>query len=80
MFGDDQARRRAPGGGARQFSDLRASELFCPRCKRAMPVREKLLLLLLDGEIHEFLCMRCGTSLGTRRIASTAQGQIITRF
>jgi hypothetical protein len=31
-----------------------------------MPVRERLLLVLPDGELHEYLCGRCLTSLGTR--------------
>jgi hypothetical protein len=26
-----------------------------------MPVRKRLLLVLLDGEKHEYVCQRCGT-------------------
>ncbi len=33
----------------------------------AQPVRERLLLVLPDGELYEYLCARCGTSLGSRR-------------
>ena len=53
---------------AEQFGDFVASELYCPKCKSAQPVREKLLLILPSGEIHEYLCARCATSLGERRV------------
>jgi len=33
-------------------------------------VRERLLLVLPDGELHEYLCARCGTSAGTRKITA----------
>ena len=51
-----------------QFGEFTASELYCPKCQRAQPVRERLLLVLLDGELHEYLCTRCGTSLGERKV------------
>jgi uncharacterized protein YbaR (Trm112 family) len=51
---------------SRTETGLEASELYCPRCKAAMPVRERLLLVLPDGELHEYLCVRCGSSLGER--------------
>jgi hypothetical protein len=54
----------APGA----FQDLSASALYCPRCKAAMPLRERLLLVLPDGELHEYLCTRCLSSLGTRKV------------
>ena len=50
-----------------QFGDFTASELYCPKCKRAQPVRERLLLVLPDGELHEYVCTDCGTSLGERK-------------
>lgn len=53
---------------AAQFGDLVASELYCPRCQSAQPVRERLLLVLPDGELHEYCCRRCGASLGQRRV------------
>ena len=49
-----------------QFGAFTASELYCPKCKIAQPVREKLLLVLPSGELHEYLCRKCGTSLGER--------------
>jgi hypothetical protein len=50
-----------------QFGSFTASELYCPKCRMAQPVREKLLLILPSGELHEYLCTRCGTSLGERK-------------
>ncbi len=32
-----------------------------------MPVREKLLLVLPDGELHQYVCAQCGADLGTKR-------------
>ena len=52
----------------RQFGNFTASELHCPKCQRAQPVRERLLLILPDGELHEFLCSHCATSLGKRTV------------
>ena len=49
-----------------QFGAFTASELYCPKCKTAQPVREKLLLILPTGELHEYLCTQCGSSLGER--------------
>jgi len=55
-----------------QFGDFTASELYCPKCKRSQPVREKLLLVLPRGELYEFLCSQCATSLGEREITGPA--------
>lgn len=59
--------RKVPGRQQKkQFESLRATELYCPICKCAMPVRERLLLVLPEGEKYEYLCVRCGTSVGDR--------------
>lgn len=55
-----------------QFGAFTASELYCPKCKRSQPVRERLLLVLPTGELHEFLCRTCGTSLGKRTVTGPA--------
>ena len=55
-----------------QFGAFIASELHCPKCRRAQPVRERLLLVLPAGELHELLCARCGTSLGKRTVSGPA--------
>ena len=55
-----------------QFGSFTASELYCQKCKRAQPVREKLLLILPSGELHEFLCTGCGSSLAKRTVTLAA--------
>jgi len=32
-----------------------------------MPVVPRLLLVLPDGELHDYLCQRCGSSIGQKR-------------
>jgi len=49
-----------------QFEHFQASSLFCRRCQAAQPVRERLLLVLPDGELYEYLCAACGASVGKR--------------
>jgi DNA-directed RNA polymerase subunit RPC12/RpoP len=49
-----------------QFDEFEASELFCARCKRARPVRQRLLLVLPTGNKYEYLCSVCGESLGEK--------------
>jgi hypothetical protein len=56
-----------PGAPPRDaYRSLEASLLFCPSCREAMPVRKRLLLVLLDGEKHEYVCQRCGTPCGSK--------------
>jgi len=57
---------------SQQFGTFTASELYCPKCGTAQPVRERLLLVLPSGELHEFLCSRCATSLGKRTVTGSA--------
>ena len=57
---------------SQQFGSFTASELYCPKCRAAQPVRERLLLVLPTGELHEFLCSRCGESLGKRTVTGPA--------
>lgn len=66
-----------PHGGQSQFEDFHASALYCPRCRQAMPVRSRLLLVLPDGELHEYLCQACATSLGTRTVRQDQQLQLV---
>jgi hypothetical protein len=55
-----------------QFGNFTASELYCPKCRRSQPVREKLLLVLPAGELHEYLCAQCATSVGEREVTGPA--------
>jgi hypothetical protein len=61
------ATRRTPAPPA-DFQELQASVLMCPRCRTAQPVRERLLLVLPDGDLFEYLCTRCGTPAGSRKV------------
>ena len=48
------------------FRDLEASQLYCQVCKRAMPVRKRLLLVLLDKETFDYVCAGCGSVVGKK--------------
>lgn len=61
----------------RQFDRLTATELYCPKCGRSMPVRERLLLVLPEGDKYEYLCVRCGTSVGDRIDKGVHQPRLI---
>ena len=58
------------------FRELQASELYCPTCLASRPVRERLLLVLPDGELHEYRCAACATSLGTRTVRARSQSPV----
>ena len=53
-----------------QFDSLTASSLYCDKCKAAMPVRERLLLILPDKELFDYLCTECGSSVGKREVTA----------
>ena len=48
------------------FREFSASQLYCPKCQQAMPVRSRVLLVLPGGDLIDYCCVKCGTSLGTR--------------
>jgi DNA-directed RNA polymerase subunit RPC12/RpoP len=62
-----------------QFEEFQASALFCPRCQTARPVRERLLLVLPDGELFEYLCAACGSSVGKRQATAAPRPLLIAR-
>ena len=49
-----------------QFRSFKASALYCPQCRQATPVHERLLLVLPDGNLYEYCCVHCGMSTGSR--------------
>lgn len=53
-----------------QFENFTASNLYCEKCKAAMPVRERLLLILPEKEIYDYLCTGCASSVGQREITA----------
>lgn len=48
------------------FEQLEASLLFCPKCREAMPVRKRLLLILPQGNKFEYLCTKCASICGDK--------------
>lgn len=50
----------------KKFEQFEASVLYCDRCGGAMPVRRRLLLILPDGELYDYLCQGCGSSVGSK--------------
>jgi hypothetical protein len=52
--------------GRDSFEQLEASMLFCPRCRVAVPVRKRLLLILPQGDKFDYLCTRCGAICGDK--------------
>jgi hypothetical protein len=57
-----------------QFDQFRASEIYCPKCRAAMPVRERLLLILPHAELYEYRCTVCASSLGEREVTAPPLG------
>src|SRR2546423_15125151 len=60
-----------------QFENFTASSLYCDKCKATMPVRERLLLVLPDKELYDYLCTGCASSVGSREV--TAGGKKIAQ-
>lgn len=46
------------------YGEFEATSLFCPRCRRAVGVRKKLLLVLPTGTKYDYVCQDCGTPVG----------------
>ena len=53
-----------------QFENFTSSTLYCEKCRATMPVRERLLLVLPDREIFDYLCTGCGSSVGQREVTA----------
>ena len=62
-----------------QFEEFQASALFCARCQAAQPVRERLLLVLPEGELYEYLCAACGSSVGKRTVTAPPSPVLLSR-
>jgi len=63
------AARKAVGRPPEQtpdFDQLEATELYCPKCRMAVPVRKSLLLVLPEGDKYEYRCQYCGTTVGDK--------------
>jgi hypothetical protein len=71
-------RRKRLMGSPDTFKRLRAQEIYCPKCRRPTPVRERLLLFLPGtGEMHDLVCAVCGESVGKRTEQSDETGGLV---
>jgi len=62
------------------FDQFNAALLYCNKCGKAMPVRERLLLVLPDGELYDYTCQGCNSSVGSKTArAGPKQAVIKTR-
>ena len=48
------------------FEQLEATLLLCPKCRVAVPVRKRLLLILPQGNKYEYLCTHCASICGDK--------------
>ncbi len=53
-------------GERSHYDTFEASQLFCPRCRRAQPVHKYLLLVLPNGNKYDYRCAVCATSVGSK--------------
>ena len=65
--------------GKPSFDQLEATSLYCPRCKAAVPVRKRLLLILPEGEEYEYLCAYCSSSVGTKIAKEATPIQLVIK-
>ena len=71
MIRNVDTRRMASGNSRKKagpdaYKEFDASQLYCPKCKRAVSVRKRLLLVLSEGDKYEYLCTFCSESVGTK--------------
>jgi hypothetical protein len=50
-----------------QYGDLQATYLYCNRCGGSMPVEERLLLILPDGYLFDYVCTNCRGVVGDKK-------------
>ena len=61
------------------YGEFKASLLYCNKCGRAMPVRQRLLLVLPDGELYDYTCQECNSSVGSKTEKAGAAAKVLTR-
>jgi hypothetical protein len=57
---------RPPRKEKAQFDEFEAVELYCTKCRQAVPVRKFLLLILPEGDKYEYRCAHCGNKVGDK--------------
>jgi hypothetical protein len=65
--------------GKASYKDFDAKELYCPKCKKAVPVRKTLLLILSNGDKYDYSCIYCGTSVGDKTVTQKDNLKIVLR-
>ena len=65
-FGYPGAARQSDPDTVDAYKEFDVMELYCPRCKQAVQVRKRLLLVLPEGDKYEYLCAFCSTTVGTK--------------
>ena len=58
--------RPRPGRNPDAYKEFDATELYCARCRKPVPVRKRLLLVLPEGDKFEYLCVFCSDTVGTK--------------
>jgi len=61
------------------YRDFDATELYCPVCRRAVPVRKRLLLVLTNGDKYDYTCAYCGTSVGDKHVTQRDEFDILNK-
>ena len=61
------------------YKDFDATELYCPRCKKAVRVRKRLLLILPQGEKYDYSCVFCSTSVGDKLVTMRDNARIVLK-
>jgi uncharacterized Zn finger protein len=61
------------------YKDFDATELFCPQCRRSVPVTKRLLLILPEGEKYNYSCVYCGSSIGDKMVKEKGNLNVILR-
>ena len=59
------------------FDKFNAALLYCNTCRKAMPVRERLLLVLPDGELYDYTCQGCNSSVGSKTERAGLQQKMV---
>jgi hypothetical protein len=73
------ANRRPSRPPQPDFKEFEATELYCPKCRRAVPIRKSLILILPDGDKYEYRCQFCGASVGSKTDKSGQFQNILKR-
>jgi len=76
-FVSSATEEEAMAEAAHQFETFEASELFCPHCRQARPVRKHLLLVLSTGNKYDYRCAVCATSVGSKMDADSKDFHVL---